>query len=135
MYRNGSLLSKDYLKLRPGEVWIFITKSWRILYEYPYPKFLDAVRFASSRLSWNMKLLKFKKREVQMIRDGVLADQVDHISSDGRVHIKQISFDIGENVKHHNECQYDWICEECGNDNWARRSNCHLCFAPRIHQL
>merc|ERR1712193_234425 len=29
----------------------------------------------------------------------------------------------------------DWQCSKCGNVNWARRSTCNVCYAPKLVEV
>ena len=87
-HKHGA--SRDDLKLKSDEVWVLISRSRRILFEYPFTTLLKAVDYVSKRMSWRMKLMRFKDREIEMLKRGVLEKYIDHVTYHGKVYIKRV---------------------------------------------
>ena len=69
LFLNDENIPEDYFNLVSNQVWVFITRSGKILLENPYSCILDAVEFASTRKAWDLKLLKLRKIEIQLIKE------------------------------------------------------------------
>nr|CAG4636544.1 EOG090X0ECZ [Eubosmina coregoni]SVE70081.1 EOG090X0ECZ [Eubosmina coregoni] len=52
--------------------------------------------------------------------------------------IKKIGMEIGKDLAEKSKGLFsaeDWMCTKCGNVNWARRSTCNVCNAPRFGEV
>ena len=48
---------------------------------------------------------------------------------------KKLGIEIGKNAAEKSGGLFsaeDWACTKCGNVNWARRSTCNVCNAPKF---
>jgi len=51
---------------------------------------------------------------------------------------KKLGVEIGKEAAEKSKGLFsadDWMCTKCGNVNWARRSSCNVCNAPRFGEV
>nr|CAG4646601.1 EOG090X0ECZ [Macrothrix elegans] len=52
--------------------------------------------------------------------------------------VKKLGIEIGKDAAEKSKGLFsadDWMCTKCGNVNWARRSTCNVCNAPRFGEV
>nr|CAG4637380.1 EOG090X0ECZ [Ceriodaphnia reticulata]SVE73213.1 EOG090X0ECZ [Ceriodaphnia reticulata] len=52
--------------------------------------------------------------------------------------VKKLGMEIGKDAAEKSKGLFsadDWMCTKCGNVNWARRSTCNVCNAPRFGEV
>ena len=76
----------DY-RLEGGERWVFVSRSDRVLFRYPYTDIYSALEYVSTRRKWQMKIYKLHVDEIQMMKRGVLRDYISCVQSNGEVNI------------------------------------------------
>ena len=77
---------RDY-RLEAGERWVFVSRSDRVLFRYPYTDIYSALEYVSTRRKWQMKIYKLHVDEIQMMKRGVLRDYISCVQSNGEVNI------------------------------------------------
>lgn len=78
---------REHFRLQPGERWVFVSRSGRVLFRYPYTDIYRALDYVSTRKRWQLKIYKFRVDELQMMKHGVLRDSISYLHSDGEVNI------------------------------------------------
>nr|CAG4635090.1 EOG090X0ECZ [Alona affinis] len=57
---------------------------------------------------------------------------------DEKAKVKKMGIEIGKDAAEKSKGLFsadDWMCTKCGNVNWARRSTCNVCNAPRFGEV
>ncbi|XP_057368702.1 zinc finger Ran-binding domain-containing protein 2-like isoform X3 [Daphnia carinata] len=57
---------------------------------------------------------------------------------DDKAKAKKLGMEIGKDAAEKSKGLFsadDWMCTKCGNVNWARRSTCNVCNAPRFGEV
>nr|CAG4642071.1 EOG090X0ECZ [Eurycercus lamellatus] len=57
---------------------------------------------------------------------------------DEKAKVKKLGMEIGKDAAEKSKGLFsadDWMCTKCGNVNWARRSTCNVCNAPRFGEV
>nr|CAG4650513.1 EOG090X0ECZ [Sida crystallina] len=57
---------------------------------------------------------------------------------DEKARVKKLGVEIGKEAAEKSKGLFsadDWMCNKCGNVNWARRSQCNVCNAPRFGEV